>query len=199
MRKNLNVRTFDGGAVAPPGNRRGPGAAFTLIELVVSIVLAGIVLLALVAPFHEEALLQEADRRLRAATLLAGQLMNEVRSRSFSDPQSPASFGLEEAVPRANFDDVDDYDDWASSPPQTIEGTPLAGYDDFTENVIVENVASDDLNTETPLADGATPFKRITVVVYKGEYKTVIIRGQPVTVSVPSVVITNRSVVGQYD
>ncbi len=180
---------------------RGPALrnGLTLIEVVVILAVAGIVLLALALGLHEHARLLQDKLHLQWANLIAEDLMLEIRSRSFTDPQTPATFGPEESPPRANFDDVDDYDGLSDSPPRTIEGAPLTNYDDFTVTAAVENVNPGDLDTETPPADGSTPFKRITVVVQKGKYEVTIVKGKPVVLSVPTLVITNRSVISQYE
>jgi prepilin-type N-terminal cleavage/methylation domain-containing protein len=167
-------------ALARPWSGR---AAFTLIELIMTIALAGTLLLGLVFAFHEKARLLETDRNARFATILADDLMNEVRSRSFAEPLSPASFGLdagETASSRAAYDDVDDYNGWIHTPPQTIEGVDLTTFAGFTHRVVVTNVWSTALNAAG--VTNLTGFKRITVVV-----------------SNRTVSVSNQTVVGAYD
>jgi hypothetical protein len=154
-----------------------PTSAFTLVELAIMIAVTGAVLLGLVFAFHEKARLLEADRNARFASLLADDLMNEIRSRNFSEPNSTTN--IQESLPRRNFDDVDDYAGWVHSPPQTIEGTDMTNFAGFTHRVIVTNVWPG--NLESGVAS-TTAFKRITVIV-----------------SNKSVCVSNCSVMSKYD
>ena len=142
--------------------------AFTLIEVLITIVLVGIVLLALIMGFHESLNSMERQRDMQKAAVLSKDLMNEIRSKDFIDPQTPARsnwyFGYEESQVRRLFDDVDDYHRWSETPPQTLEGNDMANFAGFTRRVIVVNVPTNDFNA-APEADNGTYFKRITVVV----------------------------------
>jgi hypothetical protein len=106
------------------------------------------------------------------ALLLARQMMEEIQSKAYEDPnQTPVLFGLEpgENAPRINFDDIDDYNDWDENPPQYPDGTILNGenetpnYQDFRRQVIVKNV--DDSNYSVIRDNGTTSSKRIRVTV----------------------------------
>ena len=105
------------------------------------------------------------------ATSLARDLMDEILGKGFDDPDGGATFGPEEAEPRRNFDDVDDYDGWSKTPPQDVDGVSYNGagsmpdYSYFTRQVTVENVPQDNFNVLTPSADGTTDAKRIIVTV----------------------------------
>lgn len=98
---------------------------------------------------------------------LAQGLLAEVLSKDFEDTGLPGSFGREAgellAGPRNLFDDVDDYDDWTSQPPQDRQGLVLSDFTSYTRNVIVANVLSDDLDSDT--TDGSTEYKKIQVQV----------------------------------
>jgi prepilin-type N-terminal cleavage/methylation domain-containing protein len=113
-----------------------------------------------------------AMQEKRIALLLAKQMMEEIQSKAYEDPnQTPVLFGLEpgENAPRINFDDIDDYDDWNKNPPEYPDGTILNGenetpdYQDFRRQVIVENVTDSDYGSIQ--LDGTTNSKRITVTV----------------------------------
>ncbi|MFH1732022.1 MAG: hypothetical protein ABIF82_10290 [Planctomycetota bacterium] len=98
------------------------------------------------------------------ATSLATGLMEEILSKSFEDPQgSSGSFGTEEAG-RANYDDVDDYDNLNVQPPQDSQGNSLTDYAAFRTRVTVENVSSSSPGG-TAVSDGTTSFKRVAVTV----------------------------------
>ncbi|MFC1498741.1 type II secretion system protein [Verrucomicrobiota bacterium] len=163
----------------PPSDIRNQ-KAFTLIELIVTIVIIGVAVTALTLGFYEKVKSLDFERSAQNATLLADDLAYEIRSKIYEEPTN--SFGAEESSPRSNFDDVDDYDGWSESPPRTIEGTAMTDYNGFTRSVIIMNVLTNNLDPAVPEPDGSTSFKRIEVVV-----------------SGPEAAITNVSVVSKYD
>lgn len=156
-------------------------SAFTLIELLITIVLVGIVLLALIMSFHESLKLMGRQKDLRQSVIFCEDLMNEIRSKAFVDPLATNSFGREEAAMRCLFDDVDDYDDWSETPPQTVAGTVISNFTGFTRSVIVVNVPATNFNGAAALTN-STDFKRITVVVSNSQMS-----------------VSNVSVVSRYD
>lgn len=154
--------------------------AFTLLELIATMAVMGIVLTAFAVGFHERVKNMNVQLSIQTGRMLSDNIMDEIRSRSFTDPQTN-SFGAEEASPRANFDDVDDYDGWSESPPKTIEGADTP-YEGFTRSVSVVNVLHNDCNASVPEPDGSTSYKRIEVVVTSADIS-----------------LTNISVVSEYD
>lgn len=154
-------------------------SAFTLIELIVTIAISGIVILAIIAEFGEAMKGLAWQKAVRSATVLSEDMMHEIRSKNFTDPQTPGSFTNEEGVVRRDFDDVDDYNGWAKSPPETIEGAAMTNYSGFRRSVTVGYVNAADL--DTPVTN-VTSFKRIAVVVSNAD-----------------VVITTVSVASEYD
>ena len=144
----------------------------SLIEVMVSLLILtiGIVGFGMAIPLEKDdvGVMQEE----RIALLSAKQIMEEIQSKAYEDPnQTPVLFGLEpgEIGPRINFDDIDDYDGWDENPPQYPDGTILNGengtpdYKNFRRQVKVENV--DNSNYSLTRANGSTNSKRITVTV----------------------------------
>jgi prepilin-type N-terminal cleavage/methylation domain-containing protein len=151
-------------------------SAFTLIELIITIAIAGIAILSLVTVFQEALKNMERQRGIQSANLLAEDLMNEIRSKEYVDPSTPVAAW---ETNRVNFDSVDDYNNWpGESPPMTIEGVLMGNVSNFTWRAIVTNVSAADFNTVTNNSD----FKRITVIV-----------------SNSALAVSNMSVVGRYD
>jgi len=174
-----NLKNFAGGIPATGG--------FTLIELIVTVVVAGIAILALITVFQESLKNMERQRGLLSANLLAEDLMNEIRSKEYTDPRFPTNFGPETwagETNRLNYDDVDDYAGWFRSPPETIEGNVMSNFSGFTWRVVVSNVPPTNFNLSASpaCAPNSTDFKRITVIV-----------------SNAAVAISNMSVKGRYD
>ena len=64
-----------------------------------------------------------------------------------------------------NFDDVDDYDGWDSSPPESRDGASMANSTGWRRTVVVERV-----DPAAPMSTVASDkgLKRITVTVYQG-------------------------------
>jgi len=144
----------------------------SLIEVMVSllIITIGIVGFGMAIPVGEGNV--EKMKEERIALLLAKQMMEEIQSKAYEDPnQTPVLFGLEpgENAPCINFDDIDDYNDWDENPPQYPDGTSMDGngggpdYQDFRRQVVVENV--DDSNYSLTRDNGTTSSKRIRVTV----------------------------------
>ncbi|MDD4909642.1 MAG: prepilin-type N-terminal cleavage/methylation domain-containing protein [Candidatus Omnitrophica bacterium] len=144
---------------------------FTLLEVLISIVIitSGIVILLEIIPVVMQG--SANIENLVTATTLSRDLMDEILSKGFDDPDTGAAFGLEESAPRSNFDDVDDYDGLSEDPPQDVSGADYDGtgampdYSRFTRAVTVENVPENDFNAASPSADGTTDAKRIIVTV----------------------------------
>ncbi|MCH7504929.1 prepilin-type N-terminal cleavage/methylation domain-containing protein [PVC group bacterium] len=145
-----------------------PRSGFTLIELILVIIILGVALVGLMDQFSLVITRTAKPVSTYVALNLAQGLLAEVLSKDFEDTGLPAgSFGREAgellAGPRNLFDDVDDYDDWTSQPPQDRQGLVLSDFTQYTRNVIVANVLSDDLDSDT--TDGSTDYKKIQVQV----------------------------------
>jgi len=148
-------------------------SAFTLIELLITIVLVGIVLLALIMGFQESLKNMERQKDLLSANLLGEELMNEIRSRQYVVTNDAGTNF------RVYFNDVNDYNNLTDAPPKTIEGVILSNYSGFTRRVFVASV-SNDFISPAPVSNAV--FKRITVVVSNAQLS-----------------VSNVSVVSRYD
>ena len=145
--------------------RKQSNRGVTLVEAVAAIVVLGIAIPPLVALFSEVAMRSPDHTYQQAALAYADNLMEEIVSKEFEDPDlASGSFGTEEGT-RADYDDVDDYDGSSNSPPRHFDGTLLDEYADFTRSVVVENVTAADPDPTGVQPDGSTEFKRIRVTV----------------------------------
>lgn len=141
------------------------------MEIIVSllIIALGIAGFGMAIPMGRDSM--DKMREERTALLLAKQMVEEIQSKAYEEPNlPPGSFGREEGlVARVNFDDIDDYDGLTENPPQYSDGNPLDGsggrpdYRNFQWVVVVDNVADNDF--QTVRSDGSTASKRITVTV----------------------------------
>jgi MSHA pilin protein MshD len=144
----------------------------SLVEVVISTLVVGVMLVAaldaLGAVFRSQ--------RLNAARLtgpgLARELMGEILSLPYEDPESPGgSLGRESGESggdRADFDDVDDYNSW-NDDPQTKDGVEYPDYTDWEQKVAVNWVSPANLDT---FLSGDQGLKKITVVVTDPDGKT---------------------------
>jgi type II secretory pathway pseudopilin PulG len=138
---------------------------FTLVEAAISTVIVGLLLVSSLRAVSALSVSQRIQMERGQGQALAQRLLTEVAQCYFQDPAAPASaLGPDnpaETSPAA-FDDVDDYNNWQSSPPVLKDGTVLTEYTGWTQSVRVEYVlpASPATVSGTP-----TSLKRITVTV----------------------------------
>jgi prepilin-type N-terminal cleavage/methylation domain-containing protein len=146
-----------------PSRRFRPASGFTLVEVIISVLIVGILF---TAALQAAAAARVADylvaNRNRGA-LLAQGLMDEITQKAYKNPTLPV-FGPESGeTSRSAFNDVDDYHNWSESPPQNPDGTSVPDYTNWTRTVTVEWVPSTDLTG--PASASETGLKRITVTV----------------------------------
>lgn len=141
--------------------RRG----FSLIEATFSVVLVAVMFAAVMTTVAAARVVRyKTDGRSRGSTL-AHDLMAEILQTPYEEPDGPGALGRdpsESGGNRADFDDVDDYDDWNSSPPELKDGTALSLPIGWSRAVEVRWVVANNL---TLTAGTETDVKRIIVTV----------------------------------
>jgi len=141
--------------------RRG----FSLIEATFSVVLVAVMFAAVMTTVAAARVVRyKTDGRSRGSTL-AHDLMAEILQTPYEEPDGPGALGRdpsESGGNRADFDDVDDYDDWNSSPPELRDGTALSLPVGWSRAVEVRWVVANNL---TVTAGTETDAKRIIVTV----------------------------------
>ncbi len=144
---------------------------FTMAEAVLSVFIMGVVLVAALSTVGGAGRARQKMADRARGVPLAQDLMSEILQQAYEDPDSaPGSFGtgIDEAAAgnRSLYDDVDDYNGWSASPPETKNGTAIQGFDRWRRSVTVEWVDAGDL-TQAPGFN--TDVKQITVTVaHKG-------------------------------
>jgi MSHA pilin protein MshD len=150
-----------------PGHRRGTAAAraFTMVEVVVSVVIVGLLLAASLRAVGLSAIMQYRITEHTRASAMARGLLAEIVQQAYVDPQGSAVFGPESGEARDTFDDVDDYDGYVDSPPLTREGTklPVPRGGVWRRSVEVKWVDPLTLTVASPQAEAGV--KMITVTV----------------------------------
>ena len=152
---------------------RSPQRGNTLIEVTVSLLLVGVVLVAALRTTGGVAKATLAASTQLDAQLMAGELMAEMLAMPYFDPQAADEnelFGIEAGEPspvnRAGFDDLDDYNGWVEgSALQTRDGAARMDTAGWGRSATVEKV--DASNPTAPLGNAAIDqgVRRITVTV----------------------------------
>jgi Tfp pilus assembly protein PilV len=141
--------------------RRG----FSLIEATFSVILVAVMFAAVMTTVGAARVVRyKTDGRSRGSTL-AHDLMAEILQAPYEEPDGAGALGRDPAESggnRANFDDVDDYDDWSSSPPELKDGTPLSLPVGWSRWVEVRWIFANNL---TLTSGTETDAKRIVVTV----------------------------------
>jgi type II secretory pathway pseudopilin PulG len=137
---------------------------FTLVEAALSVVLASVLIVSGMYTFGSIAKTRKAALYHQIASGLANQLMAEIVACRYSNPGGGNVFGPEanEITGTRNlFDDVDDYNAWTETPPQTKAGTNMANLANWTRSVVVVY-----LNPSTMAVSGTDMgLKQVTVTV----------------------------------
>ena len=153
----------------PRSRSRG---GFSLLEVVISTLIVGVVLVVALNALGQATLGRLLNAHRGRALQLADDLMSEILETDYEDPaEATVGIGPEasevSASNRSAFDDVDDYHGWNVSPPQDKLGVAIPDLTDWERSVDVAYVNPVDL-TSTLGSDGG--IKRVIVTVrFKGQ------------------------------
>ncbi len=135
---------------------------FSLIEILISVVLVGLSITALVLASNSLTMANGAGADLSTAEFLAEQIRELTTLLPAADPDSPAHFGQETSGP--SYNDVDDLDGAVFNPPISADKTVLSVFGGFSQQVIVQKVNPS--NLDQVVSDSSTsPFLRVTVMI----------------------------------
>jgi prepilin-type N-terminal cleavage/methylation domain-containing protein len=141
---------------------------FTMIEATISVAILGILLVVALQVVGASTRNQYQTAQRLTAAALAQSFINDIIQLPYQDPGSIVNFGIEPGeslVSKANYDDVDDFNNWTESPPQDRTGTPMTDLAGWTRSVAVTWVNPANLAQTSVTESG---LKRITVTVFKG-------------------------------
>ena len=147
------------------GTRRRASRGFSLIEAAISTVIVGGLLVAALTTVAQSTRGRQRTGDRARGTMLAQQLMAEILLLNYEEPVDTPGFGRESdegGGDRADYDDVDDYVDWSSSPPEYKDGTEIPDTEGWRRTVSVRRVTSGNLLTPSGTETG---IKTITVRV----------------------------------
>ncbi len=141
---------------------------FSVIEVAMSSLLVGAVLVASMRVTGQALMVQRDRAHMSTAAFLAEGLLSEILLLPYMEPGLNNSAIRREAGEPANdrstFDDVDDYHDYTESPPKSMENEPLPGFVGWERSVVVQWVNPNDLNRTQ---GGESGVKRVTVQVHR--------------------------------
>lgn len=144
-----------------PSDRRGA----TLTEVAVAAALVGVMLVATMQAVGAVFRTRLAARQRQEAEALGRELLAEIFQLPYKDPQGGSTFGPESGETgstRASFDDVDDYDGYAETPPKDLAGGQLPNSAGWSRQVAIARV--EPAAPQVPTSS-ETGLKRITVTV----------------------------------
>ena len=152
-------------------------SGFTLVEVILTILIVGVGLVASFRTLPVILQVSDAARKSIVAQRLATDLLAEIAMLPFEDPDGSPVFGPEddeETDTRADFDDIDDYDDWSASPPQKKDGREETDCAEYQRSVTVVYVDVSDF--DTIIAEETTSdAKRITITVSRQKTPPVVV------------------------
>jgi type II secretory pathway pseudopilin PulG len=124
-------------SIRPPRRARG----FTLIEAALTTVIVGVAFVAIMQLFAACTQQNRIGQNMTTAMLLAGHIQETMAGLSFNDPAYATTyFGPEPGQTPASYDDVDDFDGAAFSPPIDSRRQQIIGQTQYTQMVTVQPV-----------------------------------------------------------
>lgn len=154
-----------------PANKQ---SAFTLIEIIVTIIVIGIAAAALMSVFTNM-IRGSADPVIQQqATTVAEAYIEEIMLRSFNDPQGGESGTDEGEAGRADYDDVKDYRSLAVGPAADQFGVGIPALAAYIVTVTVTNVglngiaAADSLRVDVSV--NHTAISPVVISAYRTNY-----------------------------
>ncbi|MEM7563336.1 MAG: prepilin-type N-terminal cleavage/methylation domain-containing protein [Pseudomonadota bacterium] len=122
--------------------------AFTLIEILITIVVVSVAAAALLSVFSNF-VSKSADPVIQQqATTIAEAYMEEIQLRAFTDPQGGESGGAEAGESRATFDDVQDYNSLIDNNVRDQNNNLIAVLSDYTVTVSVTGEVLNTVNAQ---------------------------------------------------
>jgi prepilin-type N-terminal cleavage/methylation domain-containing protein len=136
---------------------------FSLLEILMSVILVGLSVTALVVASNSFTMANGEGADLSTAEFLLEQIRELTAMLPVIDPQSgTAVFGPEETGV-ANYDDLDDFNGATFSPPIGSNRTVLNDLAGFSQHIVVQNVSQS--NFSWVVANHGSNFVRITMTI----------------------------------
>ena len=140
-------------------------AGYTLVEVSMSTLMIGIVLVTAMNTAGYATRGQIDNKERAQAKLIANAMLAEILELPYKEPSDTPVFGPESGEVRATYDDVDDYKLFSDSPPVDKQGAAMAGGVGLTRSVVVNYVQPNNLTATSKTDQG---IKRIVISVVRG-------------------------------
>lgn len=140
----------------------------TLIEMVAVIVVLGLAIPALLTMWADVAWRSARSEAIADATFYAQELMEEIKSKKFEDPDQTPVFGPESGESgHSNYDDVDDFNGYSDSPATGYNRCVTVDYVTLSGSNWTGNCGGEPTNCTAPTCEPSeiTDYKRIIVRV----------------------------------
>lgn len=144
----------------------------SLVESTFALLIVSGVLLSALYTLNGSARAAHLSQRTALGSELSRQLMSEVLGSAYEEPSDTVLFGtegIETPASRADWDDIDDYKSWTSTPPITKDGTPVGGADDWTRTSKVTFVDPTTMASLGTSPDSGLKLITVTAVAPTGE------------------------------
>ena len=148
---------------------RSHGIAY--IEVLLSSIIMAVLIVSAMKLFANLGRSRQSVVGQEAANYLALQMIEEIKQQHYADPEMAGGSGLgadEVGTTRELYDDVDDYHEWSSRPPQDRDGNFLNQYADLLRQVEVNYVAANDFTLVVGSDEG---FKRVVITISRQDYE----------------------------
>jgi len=153
------------------GHRRGR-KAFSLLETALMMVICGLGVMALLELLAAGSMSNAAGAQATSGANLAGNIREISLGLAFRDPDEDPDWEDEASWKWNNkeagvelYDDVKDLDGCKFSPPLDAARKPLKGYENWSQEVTVDTVAEDHLESIRP-KDPRAPAARVSLKVF---------------------------------
>lgn len=142
---------------------------FSMVEAVVAVGLAGTGVIVMMTAASGAIARREDAQARTVATMLVGEVLEEIRSQEYQDPTvTTTTLGPEAGetlVSRADADDADDLNGWEETGLRARTGAAVSTFTAWKRSILVEWVLTSDYSTAAAAETGA---KRATVTVSRG-------------------------------
>ena len=143
-------------------------AGFTLIEAALVTCIIGFGVVSMLQLLAAGTMSNVQANELTTGLTLANNIREVTQNLAFCDPINPLDWGPEDGETLATYNDVDDFDKAAFSPPIDARRKSLSTFTGWTQSITVQSVDPNRLTLVVPA--GTTPMNKVTVTVtHKGK------------------------------
>lgn len=150
--------------------KRPQRPGFTLVEVMVSMLITSVMLVAALSTVGGSRLSQVKTSQTSRGQALAESLMVEILRQDYLDRDGAPVFGLETGeagATRTDFDDIDDYHGWSSNPPTSKDGMSISAMEGWQRNATVAWV--DPMDPSQVEGSESNAKRVIVTVTYRGD------------------------------